>query len=104
MLSQFEIHILKLMLAEERDVYRSDVLRKVLDIAEGNGWQTDKPEEPGDYYITWTGELGDKVFGPFIEITEYCDDGTWDTDLISERGYKNVTVKAWMPLPKVYAA
>ena len=97
-----ELFLLRTMIAEERDVYRLAVLQKALDREMYWDWYTDDPDEPGEYYITWTAVLGDKETRPFIEIAEF--DGEWDVEHIIKRGYKNVTVKAWMRLPEDYVA
>ncbi len=97
-----EIFILRTMLAEERDVYRTAVLQKALDREMYCSWYTDDPDEPGEYYITWTAELNGKETRPFIEIAEYT--GEWLVSHIEKLGYMNVRVRAWMRLPDAYGA
>ena len=62
-------------------------------------WNTGDPEHE-EYLITWTGTLNGYPTRPFIEIAEY--DGTWIVNHIEDRGYKDIEVTAWMPLPEPY--
>lgn len=62
-------------------------------------WNTDIPEE-GEYIITWTGTLNGYPTKPFLEIAEF--NSGWDVHHIEKRGYRDVEVTAWMPLPEPY--
>lgn len=58
------------------------------------------PEENEVYLVSWYGYLLGTKTRSYVEIAEY--DGTWLVDHIEKRGYKNVVVTAWMPLPDPY--
>ena len=62
----------------------------------------DEPPQANDeYFITWSGELGNYRTRRFIEIAEY-DHGEWIIDHIIEKGYKNIKVHGWDELPDPY--
>lgn len=60
----------------------------------------DEPQEDEAYLISWYGYLLDEKTRSYVEIAEY--DGAWLVDHIEKRGYKNIVVTAWMPLPDPY--
>ena len=65
-----------------------------------NEWNIEDPEFWGEYFITWRGKIGGVKMGPFIEIAEF--DSGWDVRHIEQRGYSDIEVLAWMPLPETY--
>lgn len=78
----------------------------ILIIMEGRGmdWidvNDAEPQEDEVYLITWYGYLLGTKTREFIEIAEY-DGAEWCVDHIAKRGYKDIRVTAWMPLPDPY--
>ena len=61
----------------------------------------EEPQEDEAYLISWYGYLLDAKTRSYVEIAEY-DGAEWLVDHIEKRGYKNVVVTAWMPLPEPY--
>ena len=74
------------------------------------GWisiEDELPENEDVYLVTWTGELGRKTFGPFIELIDYFPatenyKEEWCTGVLEKKGYKNIKILAWMPAPEPY--
>lgn len=69
----------------------------------------DLPDTEGEYLIAWKGKLGmTEDWGrTFMEIADYHPaidsfDEAWDVAHIYDRGWTDVKVLAWMPLPKFY--
>ena len=68
----------------------------------------DLPDKQDEYLIAWKGKLGmtDSWSRPFYEIAEYepmiefLQGGEWDLEHIHKRGWTEVEVLAWMPLPE----
>lgn len=63
------------------------------------------PDKQDEYLIAWTGRLGtcDDWGRSFLEIAEYePETDEWDLEHIYGRGWTNVEVLAWMPLPDPY--
>lgn len=64
-------------------------------------YDEERPQSEGEYLTTWVAEVGThgKTFTG-MEILEY--DGGWETHDIEKRGFRNVRITAWMPLPEKY--